>query len=157
MTKRLRNRQLAKDRSETEDRITAGKEDLMEAMIAACAVIAFADGSLDITERRRIFTLFQTDPTFAGFSHADVAREFTRHKMAFEEDPATARREALITIRSLKATAPEVKLVLDACQQVLEADGVEHPQELAALAEIRAALPPPLRRSFGKAATQTGD
>jgi tellurite resistance protein TerB len=140
MTKRLRNR--LKDKSEIEDSTTAGKEDLMEAMVAASAAIAFADGSLDMRERRRIFTLMQTNPSFAGFSHADVAREFTRHAIAFEEDPAAARREALVTIKCLEATSAEVKLILDACRQVLEADGIKCPEEFATLAEIRTALAP---------------
>ena len=82
---KLRYRELAKDKSEIEAAATAGKEELMEAMVAACAAIAFADGSLDIRERRRIFTLLQTHPSFAGFSHADVSGEFARHEMAFEE------------------------------------------------------------------------
>jgi tellurite resistance protein TerB len=139
---KLRYRELAKDKSEIEGVATAGKEELMEAMVAACAAIAFADGSLDIRERRRIFTLLQTHPSFAGFSHADVSGEFARHDTAFAEDPMRARQEALVAIRSLKAAPVEAKLILDACRQVLEADGVKHPQELATLAEIRAALLP---------------
>jgi tellurite resistance protein TerB len=140
MMKRLGNRLLAKEKSEIEDGETAGKEDLMEAMVAACAAVAFADGSLDIRERRRIFFLMQTTPSFAVFSHAEVAAEFERHAAAFELDPVEARREALVTIRSMEVTSREVKLILDACQQVLEADGVKRPEEFSTLAEVRAAL-----------------
>jgi tellurite resistance protein TerB len=139
MRKRLRHRR-AKNEAEIEPTITAGKEDLMEAMTAACALIAFADGSLDITERRRIFTLFRSNPSFRGFSHTDVAIEISRHEAAFEQDPRTARREAFMTIWSLRASANDLRRVLDACQQVLEADGIAHPQEHATLAEIRAVL-----------------
>jgi tellurite resistance protein len=137
MTNRLQTRLLA---DEIDEGATAGNEDLMEAMVAACAAIAFADGSLDIRERRKIFTLMQTNPIFAAFSHADVAGEFNRHAQAFEEDAASAEREALLAIKALDATGAEAKLILDACREVLDADGVEAPEELAALAEIRAAL-----------------
>ena len=152
MTKRRRTGQLAKHKREIEDSTTNGKEELMEAMVAACAAIAFADGDLDIRERRRMFTLIQTHPSLERFSHADVAVEFERNKSAFEEDPETGRREAFIAIRSLKATAAEAHFILDACRQVLEADGVTHPEEFATLAEIRAALPPPRdEASLGRA------
>jgi tellurite resistance protein len=97
-----------------------------------------------------MFALFRSNPSFRGFSHADIAIEFSRHEAAFELDPATARREASMTIRSLKGTATELRLVLDTCQQILEADGVAHPQELAALTEIRAIL----RSSLAKRAAK---
>ena len=152
MTKRRRTGQLAKHKREIEDSATNGKEELMEAMVAACAAIAFADGNLDIRERRRMFTLIQTHPSFVGFSHADVAVEFERNKTAFEEDPETARREAFLVIRSLKASAAEAHFILAACRQVLEADGVRHPEEFSTLAEIHAALPPPRdEASLGRA------
>ena len=118
MTKRRRTGQLAKHKREIEGGATNGKEELMEAMVAACAAIAFADGNLDIRERRRMFTLIQTHPSFVGFSHADVAVEFERNKTAFEEDPETARREAFLAIRSLKASAAEAHFILAACRQV---------------------------------------
>jgi tellurite resistance protein len=140
MTHRLRTRQLAQDKTEIDEGATAGKEAFMEAMIAACAAIAFADGSLDIRERRRIFTLMQTNPIFAGYSHADVAGEFGRHAQAFDEDFASAKQEALFTIKALDATRAEANVILDACRQVLEADGIADWREADTLAQIRAAL-----------------
>ena len=55
MTKRRRAGQVAQHKREIQDSATNGKEELLEAMVAAGAAIAFADGSLDIRERRRLF------------------------------------------------------------------------------------------------------
>ena len=108
MTNRVR-RQLALAKIEISEGAAAEREALMEAMVAACAAIAFADGKLDIRERRRIFTLMQTNPIFAGFSHADVAGEFERQARAFEDDFASAKEEALFTMKALDATRAEAE------------------------------------------------
>ena len=118
----------------------AAPADLMEATVAACALIAFADGSLDIKERRKLFTLFQTNPCFTGFSHADVEAEFSRHKRAFEWNPAAARHEVFATLRTFPASVVKAHLILNACREILEADGIEHPKEIAEMEEIRTLL-----------------
>ncbi len=119
---------------------TAGRDDLMEAMIAACAIIAHADGSVDITERRRVLQLMRALPAFAGFSSESVAEEFARHERAYEYEPFLAREKALDTIKALKPLVTEVQMLLSACQHVLEADGIYHQQEYQALHDISKAL-----------------
>jgi tellurite resistance protein TerB len=143
MTNKVR-RALALAKIELNEGAAVEKEALMEAMVAACAAIAFADGKLDIRERRQIFTLMQTNPIFAGFSHADGAGEFARQAQAFEDDFAGAKQEALFTIKALGATRAEARVILDACQQVLEADGVKDREEVDTLAEIYTALTAPI-------------
>jgi tellurite resistance protein TerB len=95
------------------------------------------DGKLDIKERRSLLTLFQC---FTGFSYADVESEFATHKRAFDEDPAAARHEAFATLRSFQANVVGAQLVLNACREILVADGIEHPQEVAELQKIRTVL-----------------
>jgi tellurite resistance protein len=113
MAKRLQRRDAAIVKSETVDTASPATADLMEATVAACALIAFVDRKLDIKERRSLFTLFQC---FTGFSYADVEREFARHKRAFDEDPAAARHEAFATLRSFQANVVGAQLVLNACR-----------------------------------------
>ena len=50
----------------------------MEATIAAAMIIAHADGEADLTERRRIISLFRANPLLQGFSADDMAREMFR-------------------------------------------------------------------------------
>ncbi len=119
---------------------TAGKEDLMEAMIAACALIAHADGHVDPVERRRVMQLMRALPAFAAFSPEVVSDEFARHESAFEYEPMLAREKALIAIETLTPHVSEVRMLLSACQHVLEADGIYHPSEYQALRDISKAL-----------------
>lgn len=123
-----------------EEAATAGREDLMEAMVAACAYVAHADGSVDPMERRRVVQLMRALPAFAGFSTEAVGKEFARHEQAFEEEPSIARDKVLQAITALTPYASEARVLLLACQKVLEADGIHHPKEYQALHDIGKAL-----------------
>ena len=117
----------------------AGREDLMEAMVAACAIIAFADGKVDWTERRRTFQMMRAIPAFAGFSSSAIADEFARHERAFQAEPERARERAFFAIAVLEPHATHSRMLLSACEQVLEADGIHHPlenQELGAIGKL---------------------
>ena len=119
---------------------TAGRDELMEAMIGACAMIACADGSVDVRERRRVLQLMRAFPAFGGFSSEVVAEEFSRHERAFEDEPSLAREKVLDAIEALKPHVSSARMLLSACQQVLEADGIYHPQEYQALSDVSKAL-----------------
>lgn len=108
----------------------------MEAMVAACAIVAHADGTVSAEERRRVVQLMQALPDFAGFSREAVAAEFLRHEIAFAQDPSGARTDALEAIRSMRPNPTRIRMLLAACQHVLEADGVHHPAEYEALHDI---------------------
>jgi tellurite resistance protein len=127
-------------RSMEREAALSGRYDLMEAMIAACALIAHADGHVDAMERRRVMQLMRALPAFAAFSSEQVADEFTRHEAAFEYEPVLAREKALTAIEALTPHVSEVRMLLAACQHVLEADGICHPSEYQALRDIGKAL-----------------
>jgi prepilin-type processing-associated H-X9-DG protein len=124
----------------TSEVATAGRDELMEAMIGACAMIAYADGHVDPRERRRVLKLMRSIPAFTGFSGEIVAEEFDRHQRAFEYEPSLAREKVLDNIKALKPHVSSVRMLLFACQNVLEADGIYHPQEYQALKEVSEAL-----------------
>ena len=119
---------------------TVGRDDLMEAMIAACAIVAHADGRVDVTERRRVSQLMRALPALSGFSSETVAEEFARHERTFAYEPFGARDDALDVIEALRPHVSEVRMLLSACQHVLEADGFHHPREYQALQDVSKAL-----------------
>lgn len=119
---------------------TAGSKHLMEAMVAACALIAYADGRLSPSERQRVIHIMRALPPFEGVSPEVVAMEFARHEQAFTQEPSIARDNVLRTIEGLMPYPWEVRLLLSACQKVLEADGVYHFKEYQALHDIGQAL-----------------
>ena len=119
----------------------AGLETFMEATIAAAMIIAHADGTADLTERRRIISLFRSNPLLQGFSADDIAREIVSHTHAFDLDHASAVRQASAQIVTADLSNEQFGALLGVCVSVLEADGVRHPAEEAALASISAMRP----------------
>ncbi|WP_417729073.1 TerB family tellurite resistance protein [Roseovarius sp.] len=119
----------------------AGYETFMEATIAAAMIIAHADGEADLTERRRVISLFRTNPMLQGFSADDIAREVVVHTQAFQLDHASADRRARSQILTADLSDDQFRALLGVCVSVLEADGVRHPAEEDALANISTMRP----------------
>ena len=119
---------------------TARQHDLLDALVAACAIVAYADGRADERERHRLLGMMRRIPLLEGFSRDDLAEEFSRHERAFEADPRQARERALATIAALKPNTTEMRTLLNSCDDILRADGIAHPLEYEALSAIGRAL-----------------
>lgn len=122
------------------DEPTLRQQDILDALVAACAMVAYADGKADEHERRRLLGLMRRIQSLEGFSRDDLAEEFMRHERAFELDPVYARESALAAVAALKPNASEMHILLKSCDEILRADGVAHPLEYEALRAIRQAL-----------------
>ena len=119
---------------------TTGRDELMEVMRAACALVAHADGRVDASERQRVLRLMRALPVFAAYSSQSVADEFDRHERAFFFEPLIAAEDALDAIKVLKPRASEVRMLILASQEMLEANGVHDPLEYHALQKVCKAL-----------------
>jgi tellurite resistance protein len=137
---RLRARQQASGRELHFEANQAGKEDLFRALIAAVAVIAHADGKLDLPERRKLVEAFLTSPAIAGFSVGELAEELADFARIHDYDPSAAERRALATLSVSVLQTAERQFIRNACYQVITADGLVHAAELAALHRIELAL-----------------
>ncbi len=114
--------------------------DFMEALVAAGALIAHADGEMAGAERRRLLGLVRSHATLSVFSREQIVDEMAVHEANFRLDPEVAQilaREKLMPI----AGQPKLsRLVVNACREIMPADGVLHPAEYRVLGEIRAML-----------------
>ncbi len=137
---RLRARQQAGGRDLHAEASQAGAEDLFAALVAAVAVIAHADGRLDLAERRKLVETFLTTPAMAGFSVAELAEELADHSRAYGYDPHVAEQRALACLAVAALTLADRHAIRNACHQVITADGLVHPVELGALHRIELAL-----------------
>lgn len=140
MNRMQKHSSLGEDVHGTRHEPTFRQEDLMDALVAACAIVAYADGEADEHERRRLLSMMRRIPLLEGFSRDDLAEEFARHARAFELDPVHARERALETVAALKANDTEMRILLKSCDEILRADGVAHPLEYDALSAIGRAL-----------------
>lgn len=137
---RLRARRTADERDLRSEASRAGTEDLFQSLVAAVAVIAHADGKLDLSERRKLVEAFLTSPAMEGFSVADLAEELAHHARAYSYAPDMAEKQALATLSISALGAADRQSIRDACHQVITADGLIHPVELGALHRVELAL-----------------
>ncbi len=114
--------------------------EFLEAMAAACAMIAWSDGKISPEERRQFFVSARTHSLLSIFSAAEVLGEFAMHEKCFERD----RNAALMLVEDkLKPVVghPEIaKSLLNECRKMILADGFAYPSEFGALHKIKEIL-----------------
>jgi tellurite resistance protein len=115
-------------------------EALLTATVAACALVAHADGAVAPAERRQLLALMRSDPLLSMFPHDAVEHAFATQERAFERDPAAAEAAALRQIAPLEERPRHARVVRDACRVMTAADTRVHPDELAALRRVAATL-----------------
>lgn len=113
---------------------------LMEAIVAACSLIAHADGEVAPSERRRTITILRANSSTAAFSRGTVAAEIAEHEANFRLDPEVAQQIAGERLAAIGGQPSAADLVIAACRQIIPADGIAHPAEYRALTAIKALL-----------------
>lgn len=137
---RLRARQDADARDMHHDAGRAKTGAFFEALVASVAVIAHADGRLELPERRALVEAFITSPAMTGFSIAELAEELAEHSRAYDYDPVSADQTALSSLSASTISMEERKAIRQICHEVIMADGLVHPVELGALRRVERAL-----------------
>jgi tellurite resistance protein len=139
-------------------RVTAptGNPDFVEALVAACAIIAHADGEVAASERRSFVAITRSEPALRAFSADRLLQEFAAHERNFRRDPELAREIAVAKLTTMRKRRRAAHAIVEACRLVIPADGIAHPAEFRALAKIKkllgiepdgGATPIPLRAS----------
>ena len=118
----------------------SGTADLMEALIAAYALMAHADGEVAGAERRRIFAILRQNPAMSIFSRDHIADEIAAHEANFRYDPEVAQQIARERLAAVVGNRRASSRVVAACRELIPADGVAHPSEYRTLNEIKAML-----------------
>ena len=111
-----------------------------DALIAGVALVTHADGEMAAAERSRFLSLLAEDPALATFDRASVIDDLATHGANFRFDPevgAEMAREKLVRIAGRTRICSALVRI---CRAIIPADGVIHPAEHRALAEIRSAL-----------------
>lgn len=133
--------QAAYDRAEVHDALLdLHSLILMDAVIAACAIVAHADGDVAPAERARATSVMRGDPLLSMFPRSEVRAAFDAHASAFNDDPAEAIEAALRMIMPLAGRRHDARVVLGACLLITTADGRIDRRELDAIGLVREAL-----------------
>ena len=151
---RLRARVDAEAREMHHDAGRAASEDYFGALVAAVAVIAHADGRLELADRRKLVAELSVDLRLRLGQHparaaaagvqpvAAVARaqELAEHSRAYGYDPHSADQRALACLSASTLSGQERQSIRQTCHDVITADGLVHPVELGALYRIERAM-----------------
>jgi small-conductance mechanosensitive channel/tellurite resistance protein/CRP-like cAMP-binding protein len=116
------------------------RERLLEAAMAATALVAYADGVIEPEERAQVIeTLDELDILRQAGADEGIKR-FDDYAAKLEADTDTGTRDAMAEVTALKDDAALARMVVDICIAVSAADGeIEEPEE-ARIAEIEQAL-----------------
>lgn len=114
--------------------------DLMQAMVAAYALMAHADGEAASAERRRMLSILRENRAMSIFSREELVREMAEHEANYRYDPEVAQEIAREKLALVNGQPRAARQIVEACRDLIPADGVAHPAEYRALAAIKALL-----------------
>ena len=115
--------------------------DLLDAVVTAAALVARADGHIQLVERGLLIDFMDRNGFLSIFSCAEILDAFDRRVHQFEE-PGGAE-AAVDRLRRFAGRTPVRRLVIGIGRRVATADGHLHPFERHVLQRLRAALRAP--------------
>jgi tellurium resistance protein TerD len=111
-------------------------QDVLEAVVAACALVAMADGYLDASERQKMMEFVHQSEELRVFDTNKVIQKFNLFISRLENDRMLGRAEAFRALGKIR-TKPEIaRLVARYCIAIGYADGNFDPQEKQMVADI---------------------
>jgi len=102
---------------------TPGDEIQMDALIAACALVAQADGWVTPDERQRMVERMRKSPAVAVFGVEEVLLGFETLNERFDRDVNDGTAAAETAVRRLAERAGPARLLVETACAVAEADG----------------------------------
>jgi stress response protein SCP2/tellurite resistance protein len=111
-------------------------QDVLDAVVAACALVAMADGYLDATERQKMMEFVNQSEELRVFDTNKVIQKFNFFISRLESDRMLGRAEAFRSLGKIR-TKPEIsRLVARYCIAIGYADGNFDQQEQQMVADI---------------------
>ena len=96
---------------------------MVEPIVAACALVAYADGWVSPEEEKRMARLIGDFRPLEVFGAEDVLIAFADISRRFEEDHEAGEREALRLAGELRSRRRHARLLMETCCAIAAADG----------------------------------
>lgn len=112
----------------------------MEAVVAGCALVAFADGTISPEEKTKMAGYINISEELKVFDMGEVINRFNHYVANFEFSPQIGKQEALKAIGKLNGKPEVGRLVVGVCSAIGAADGDFDANEQRIVAEICGAL-----------------
>jgi tellurite resistance protein TerB len=111
-------------------------KDFMDAVVAGCAVVAAADGSIDANEKQKMAGYMSRSEELKVFEMSDVIARFNHYVGNLEFDAMIGKQEALKSIAKF-SSKPEIgRVIVGVCSAIGAADGDFDDKEKAAVRDI---------------------
>lgn len=124
----------------TEEVKKFANKDFHEAVVAACTVIAFADGEISSDEKKKMMGFMEINESMKVFDKNATIKIFTKYLEQMEFDIDLGRGEALTAIGKLSGKTNESKAVVRLACAIGAADGDFDDDEKKAARQICQAL-----------------
>ncbi len=111
-------------------------QDVLEAVVAACALVGMADGRLDPTERQRMMDFIHQSEELRVFETDKVIQRFNMFVQRIEFDPILGRPEAFKAVGKVRNKPEIARLVARYCIAIGYADGNFDQNEKDAVSQI---------------------
>jgi tellurite resistance protein TerB len=113
---------------------------VLDGVMAACALMAYADGAVAREERMRMLSIVPRFASLRFFSQAELIDAFERAAARFEDAQEDGALSALQTIRRVREHPRYARPLLRACHAIATADRTFDSRERQALVSICVAL-----------------
>lgn len=115
-------------------------KEMLEAVVAGCALVAYADGSVDPSEKAKMMGFIQNSPELSVFGMSDVVKSFDNFMSGFGFDLTIGKAQALNAMGKLKSKPEEARIAVAVAISVGGADGNFDDSEKAVVKEICAVV-----------------
>lgn len=96
--------------------------DLLEAVIAGCTMVAYADGGISTEEKRKMLNYLKLSDQLKVFNKDDIIKTFQKYAEKFEFDNIIGIGEVMQTVQKFR-NKPQAQLVVRICCAIGAADG----------------------------------
>lgn len=97
--------------------------DLMEGVVAGCAMVGYANGSVSAAEKQKMMGFLQSSDAMKVYDINQVLDTFGRYSRQFEFDTDIGQAEALKVIGKLRGKPDEARLLVRVCCAIGSSDG----------------------------------
>lgn len=140
MLKWLKDNATAARDAVTKEMTRYKNKNVMQAIVASCAAIAFADGEVSSQEKKKLYGLLQNSDVLKVFSSDEVIAYFGQILSKFEFDQEIGLSEALQVIGKVKGDEGAARHVVRAAIIIGKSDGIFDDKEKIVARQIAVEL-----------------
>lgn len=98
-------------------------QDFLDAVVASCALVAIADGKIDVSEKQKMLGFIKNNETLSVYEHQKIEERFSYYISRLEFDLNIGTGECLLAVGKIRNNIDQSQLVIRVCCAIGSADG----------------------------------